>query len=159
MTPAEVHAWVVARWTQQRDLAQDATPGQWVKIDDNEGSGHPPMWAVVNDAYLNPPTVDSGLWLAVRIDTGRQADAAHIAAWDPTFAIAVCDAALARLQRHRPMQNYDGAVSSVPEVACDWCANGQGRPMRWPCPEFLGDAAPFADRDDYPQKLSADGRC
>jgi hypothetical protein len=65
----------------------------WIKVDFNEGDGHPPrpLWGVSNDAYFNPPTDEDAPWLAVEIMTGTEATAEHIASWHPAVALAVAD--------------------------------------------------------------------
>lgn len=60
--------------------AEGAAPGPWMVIDPNEGTGVPPGWQVVNDAFLNPPGDDEDhAWVAVELHTGDQADAEFIA--------------------------------------------------------------------------------
>lgn len=142
MSPAELHAWLVARWQEKLDVARVATPGPWDRSFTSvhmDGSG---------TARIAP--VSGGPAVAIASYFRNGADPDHIAAFDPAFAIAVCEAALRRLARHAPED--DGL--------CRWCNQDEyaacdpDMRLEWPdCPEVLDDAAPFADRGDFPEEL------
>jgi len=145
MTPTELHTLVRGWWEEMRDTARAATPGPWAVFDANEGTSSPAGWMVANDAFHNP-SGDDAPWIAVEIHTGGVEDADHIAAFDPSFAIAACEAALERLDRHKPL------MADTRRPRC-WYS---GDEWRWPCVEFLSDAAPFRTRPDFPEELSRD---
>jgi hypothetical protein len=119
VTPAELHAWVVAQWQAKLDVARAATTA--------DGRS----WA----RSFGGPTLISGFVVGL----------------SPAFAVAVCEAALRRLERHEP----DGTAG------CDWCREpvpgtdgiDEACFVPWPCPEVLDDASPFADRPDFPEEL------
>lgn len=128
MTPAELHAWVVAQWQAKLDTARAATAGPWDFVPAPDGS-----WHIEPPDYAEP---DVG-------QVAGHADAIHIAAFDPAFAIAACEAALLRLTRCAPAEDDERV----------WrCGKGLfAHP--WPCLVVLDDAAPFADRPDFPEEL------
>jgi hypothetical protein len=137
VTPAELHAWVVAQWQAKLDVARAATPGPWEDAAEGKhrvvealGSGH-------TVAEIFPCLEHLGCMVG---------DSAHIAAFDPAFAIAVCEAALRRLERHRPNQDPQLPV-------CRWCTEDADTDVPWPCPEVLDDASPFAGQPDFPEEL------
>ncbi len=127
MTSAELHSYVVAQWQRMLDTARRAQP--W-----------PDVGVVVEGTEQGAAFVASEMTVA------------HIAAFDPTFATAVCEAALERLSRHKPVQLTWGSI-------CEACAgHPDGEPWRLsPCPELLADARPFATRPDFPEELAANG--
>lgn len=124
MTPAELHVWVRTRWVELLDTARAAaTRGPWV------GSAsiavRPRVWYI--EALHGG---DIGQFAAAT-------DANHATTFDPILTIAMCEAALERLDRHW------AHVAFCP--GCD-------RPT--PCPDFLSDALPFRTRPDYPEELN-----
>lgn len=130
-TPAELHAYVVARWTEHRATAQAAMP--W-----------PDVGVVIEGTEQGTAFVASDF----TVD--------HIAANDPAHVIAVCDAALRRLARHAPDEDDD--CPECVERGTDGHEPDGSRyvnmlPMPYPCPEVLDDAAPWADRVDFPDQL------
>lgn len=141
MIPAELHAYVVARWTEYRALAEVASPGPWDRS--------------FTSLHMN----GSGTALIAPVAGGRAvvmghfpngADPDHIVANDPSHVIAVCDAALRRLARHAPLAGESGCVVCLsPRV--DYVEEWERLP--WPCDEVLDDAAPWADRPDFPREL------
>jgi len=126
-----------------RDTARAATPGPWA--------------ATARDQFV--VTVDQAdgdhqIAEVVRcMEHPRQeeVDGRHIAAFNPSFAIAVCEAALERLDRHAP-DNSQGWSD------CLTCIEHHGYETYdsrvWPCLEFLADAAPFRTRPDFPEELN-----
>jgi len=154
-SPVELHAWLVAQWTEHRALAEAATPGPWEHVDYADPYGQPLASDGARSTFMGCGSVITTFGGPVAAPNGDlyprggyspAADMTHIAANDPAFVIAVCDAALARLWRHQPTERQYRLADPV-TFRCFRC----DRP--WPCPEVLGDAAPFADRDDCPQEL------
>jgi hypothetical protein len=131
------HEWLVVRVTERLQLAQAATPGPW-----HIGNAVDPTRPCNVHAFPSARGVaDEVGWL----------DAEHIAANDPATVIAMCEATLRRLERHKPVT--EGTPDSFGEF-CEGCGFDAGFwRQAWPCPEFLDDAAPYAGRDDYPEEL------
>jgi hypothetical protein len=125
VTPTSLHAWVVAQWQAKLDVARAAAA-----VDDFFLGGR---W--YNVAQLSGPKSDAGL---------PEPDAAFIIANPPAFAIAVCEAALRRLERHKPWGSGCAWCDATLEAAVHW---------RYPCPEVLDDASPFAGQPDFPEEL------
>jgi hypothetical protein len=115
VTPAELHAWLVARWQEKLDTARAATPGPWEALAQNSDGQNTVLSRGPRDGEKATGTFKA-VWLEVQshdgnwnINLDRQtADADHIAAFDPAFAIAVCEATLRRLERHRPLLDTRG---------------------------------------------------
>jgi hypothetical protein len=154
MTPTELHTLVRGWWEEMRDTARAATPGPWIYSEGDEARG------------IMPASLDLDLvWTHYDADSGiapSDADGRHIAAFNPSFAIAVCEAALERLDRHAPRRAYDYEADVTHQ--CEYCASlchshsglGCDSPdAPWPCDDFLSDAAPFRTRPDFPEELKA----
>ena len=149
--PAELHAWVVAQWQAKLDVAWAATPGPWEALAQDSDGQNTVLSRGPGDGEKATGAFKA-VWLEVQshdgnwnINLDRQtADADHIAAFDPAFAVAVCESALRRLERHRP-------TFVVDEPPIIWYCVDQGDP--WPCPEVLDDASPFAGQPDFPEEL------
>lgn len=144
MQPSELHTWLTARWQEWADTAREATPGPWLAD---------PTGTVVaaNDLVddMLPTQGPSEVAECYRNERGanveRAGNAAHIAAAAPDRIIAVCEAALRALQRHRPAGTWL-------EVACRSCADDE-TDVLWPCPEVLDLASVWATRGDCPEEL------
>lgn len=131
MTPTELHAWVVAQWQAKLDVARAATPGPWDRTFNGlhmNGSGTARIAPITGG-----PAVVNGFFL-------NGADPDHIVVFNPAFAIAVCEAALRRLERH----------SAMPSGLC----YAHFDDTKWlECLIALDDAAPFAGQPDFPEEL------
>jgi hypothetical protein len=134
MQPNDLYAWLVARWQEKLDTARVATPGPWQADDDG---------AVFVDS--SDPDMGERRDHITDVNVIGSDDLDHVIAFDPAFAIAVCEAALRRLARHRP-------ASEVGEFV-GLCFAHWDYTVWTDCPEVLDDAAPFADRDDCPEEL------
>lgn len=151
MTPDALHAWVVAQWQRMLDTARAATPGPWLA----DPTGTVCAEADLVDDMLQPighgPQEIAECYRSER-PTERADNAAHIAVFDPTFATAVCEAALDRLSRHAPVLDSAGAGF------CGYCirhlGNEEYAERPWPCPDALSDAAPFRHLPDFPEELN-----
>jgi hypothetical protein len=121
-----------ARLDDEERMAREATPGPWEVDNPNSGSGYPPFWNIVNDAFVNPPADDDEPWLAVELHTGVKADADHIAYWDPARVLA--DVAAKR---------------TLIEAIVDH-NTARGLPIDPPALRIL--AAPYASHPDYQQE-------
>jgi hypothetical protein len=152
MTPTELHAWVRARWQKKLDTARAATPGPWLA----DPTGTVCAAADLVDDMLPEagPMEIAECYRYTRAEE-RGENAQHIAAFDPSFAIAVCEAALARLDRHMPL-TYSGphfceyCASLCHSTSGMWCDSPDAP---WPCVEFLSDAVPFRTHPDFPEEL------
>jgi hypothetical protein len=71
-----------------RTRAEAAAPGPWTAVDPNEGSGAPPLWSVVNDAFLNPSD-DNTAALDLELHAGEQPDAYYVELMHPPVALAL----------------------------------------------------------------------
>lgn len=134
MTPAALHAWLVARWTEHRDEAAMASQGPWNL-----------SWTAVHmDGSGTARLAPVGGRAVIMGHFPNGADPHHIVANDPVHVIAVCDAALRRLARHAPIGDV-----------CGWCTDiADEDPCLWRrCPEVLDDAAPWVGRSDFPREL------
>lgn len=127
MTPADLHSWVCARWQEKLDTARAAGARGMVWTADADGrvdhDGRD-VYPIVYDDHGYP----------------FDAEAQHIADFDPSFTIGVCEAALERLDRHQ----YGGRAALAGFDECR-CAN------TWPCVEFLADASVFRTHPDFPR--------
>jgi len=166
MTPAEQHAWLLARWQAHHDLAAAATPGPWQHVDFADPHGQPATADGQPSTYMGCGSV---ITMGERVLGGDIAapngdlyphggyspseDMAHIAANDPAFVIAVARAALEVLGRHAPY--VDGDCVDHVELSTDGgdCYAYHAAYVPWPCPEVLAWASPWAGRDDYPEEL------
>jgi len=141
MTPTELHTLVRGWWEQMRDIARAATQGPWFAT--------PTMTVRTKSSLRSSPLV---------AECFNPRSTAHIAAFDPAFAIAVCEAALERLDRHAPA--WPIGYDDVTEASCTTCIeqlpDGEYSVPNWPCVEFLADAAPFRTRPNFPEELSRD---
>lgn len=157
MTPVELHAHVVAQWQAKLDTARAATPRPWEHVDHASPYGQPMTREGLPSTFMGCGSVitmaDAVLGGDICAPNGDlyprggyspSEDMDHIAAFDPTFAIAVCEAALRRLERHAPQRPR--------MVACRWCTDDD-TDVPWPCPEVLDDAAPYAGLSDFPEEL------
>jgi hypothetical protein len=146
VTPAELHAYVVARWQELLAIARAATPGPWCAYVTDASGGYVEQPEPATVASGNSPPDGSGGHLVAETPPCKDhpdrelVDADHIAAFNPAFSIAVCESALRRLKRHQP-------------APADCGRRCQSWPERYPCAEVLDDAAPFAERPDFPEEL------
>lgn len=67
--------------------------------------------------------------------------AGHIAEWDPTRALAECDAKRRRIELHRPSYYPEG---DGPAGDCTSCMNEP-----WPCPTLRLEGLPYVARPGY----------
>lgn len=141
VTPAELHAWLTARWQEWADTARAAglhTPAPW------RADVEP--WATNGVGVVDAN--DDGVAVAIG---SYVAD--HIAAAAPDRIIAVCEAALRALERHRLMLLNGPGNSCHP--ACYYCSSDQDPNdyEPWPCPDVLDLASVWATRGDCPEEL------
>jgi uncharacterized protein DUF6221 len=162
MTAQSAWQWLVAQAQADLDAARAATPGPWT----TPGPDSPGQWMIYDSQWCiasataydhdrpmsNAPSARGPGYI------DADANAAHIATWNPARVIAECEAKLARLERHRPCQ--DGCKT---HRIGGWCHGHPGNDLRWlpdfyrgidGCSEVLGDAAVYAGRDGMPQELS-----
>jgi len=142
--------WLTAQIDADETAAKAATPGPWRVNDERYHE------SILADGEI--PTVISGShWGGDASVFDNDADARHIARWDPARVLAECQAKRDIIALHEPSYSYgpiykiDGEYQRVP--ACAMCVNFHAdmdcENEHYPCPTLRLLAAPYADAPGY----------
>lgn len=132
-------AFIEARLGESERWAREAIPGPWRA---HGGNG----WGVVGERFGThlPAGVADGVLYGDMHEPMSEADAEHIAAHDPQWALDDITAKRGILGRHCTM--------SGPGSACNACEG-----ERWPCETVLWLAWPYRHHPDWRQEWTPEG--
>jgi len=147
--------WLREQIAEDRSKAEVATPGPWNTSGPDtiaQWTIYDAEWSVASTTVYDhnkPMSNKPGARGPGYIDP--DANAEHIARWDPARVLAECDAKLAILEQHPTGSGWDGDNFGC--AVCETCAHydhsGDLNGDPYPCKTLRHLALPYSDRPGY----------